>query len=69
MNPEKKHPVMVWIHGGGFYAGSGDASFYGPDYIVQKDIVLVTLNYRLGVLGMQLIYHISYYDTCDGIDY
>ena len=48
----KKRPVMVWIHGGGFIIGSGDAAWYGPDYIVQKDVVLVTLNYRLGVLGM-----------------
>jgi len=48
----KKRPVMVWIHGGGYFLGSGDAAFYGPDYIVPKDVVLVTLNYRLGVLGM-----------------
>lgn len=48
----KKRPVMVWIHGGGFSMGSGDADFYGPDYIVRKDVVLVTLNYRLGALGM-----------------
>ncbi|XP_036141335.1 esterase E4 [Monomorium pharaonis] len=47
----KKRPVMVWIHGGAFRLGSGDASVYGPDFIVQKDVVLVTLNYRLGVLG------------------
>ncbi|XP_018304144.1 esterase E4-like [Mycetomoellerius zeteki] len=47
----KKRPVMVWIHGGGYSLGSGDATIYGPDYIVQKDVILVTLNYRLGVLG------------------
>lgn len=47
----KKRPVMVWIHGGGFNLSSGDATLYGPDYIVPKDVVLVTLNYRLGVLG------------------
>lgn len=47
----RKRPVMVWIHGGGFSVGSGDASVYGPDYIVRKDVVLVTLNYRLGILG------------------
>ncbi|KYN16377.1 PREDICTED: juvenile hormone esterase-like [Trachymyrmex cornetzi] len=47
----KKRPVMVWIYGGGFIIGSGDAAWYGPDYIVEKDVVLVTLNYRLGVLG------------------
>ncbi|XP_011704228.1 PREDICTED: cholinesterase-like [Wasmannia auropunctata] len=52
----KKRPVMVWIHGGGFSLGSGDASIYGPDYIVQKDVVLVTLNYRLGVLGFLNLY-------------
>ncbi|XP_036141336.1 esterase FE4-like [Monomorium pharaonis] len=51
IEPAKKRPVMVWIHGGGFSMGSGDATIYGPDYIVQKDIVLVTLNYRLGALG------------------
>jgi len=52
MDIVKKRPVMIWIHGGAFSMGSGDATFYGPDYIVQKDVVLVTLNYRLGVLGM-----------------
>lgn len=46
---------MVWIHGGGFYEGSGDPTFYGPDYILKKDVVLVTLNYRLGALGTYFI--------------
>jgi len=50
----EKRPVMVWIHGGGFYVGSGDSSIHGPDYIVEKDVVLVTLNYRLGCLGILL---------------
>ncbi|KMQ97381.1 esterase e4 [Lasius niger] len=50
--PLNKRAVMVWIHGGGFFMGSGDASFYGPDHIVRKDVVLVTLNYRLGVLDV-----------------
>jgi len=45
---------MVWIHGGGFSVGSDDSTFYGPNYIVEKDVVLVTLNYRLGVLGTLL---------------
>nr|CAD7403326.1 unnamed protein product [Timema poppensis] len=44
-------PVMFWIHGGSFQSGSGSSKFYGPDYIVTEDIVLVTINYRLGVLG------------------
>jgi len=51
----EKRPVMVWIHGGSFSIGSGGSSFHGPDYIVEKDIVLVTLNYRLGVLGILLL--------------
>ena len=47
-----KYPVMVWIHGGGFRGGSG--SQMGPDAgngIVAKDVILVSINYRLGVLG------------------
>nr|CAD7589650.1 unnamed protein product [Timema genevievae] len=44
-------PVMFWIHGGAFQSGSGSSKFYGPDYIVAEDVVLVTINYRLGVLG------------------
>ncbi|XP_076168705.1 juvenile hormone esterase [Ptiloglossa arizonensis] len=46
-----KRSVMVWIHGGAFVHGSGDSRIYGPDYLIRKDIVLVTINYRLGVLG------------------
>ncbi|XP_058799348.1 neuroligin-1-like [Phymastichus coffea] len=48
---KQRWPVMVWIHGGGFVCGSGDESFFGPDYFMSKDVVLVTINYRVGVLG------------------
>ncbi|KAL0113970.1 hypothetical protein PUN28_011347 [Cardiocondyla obscurior] len=51
IEPSKKCAVMVWIHGGGYFMGSGDAIWYGPDYLVAKNVVLVTLNYRLGPLG------------------
>ncbi|CAH0601908.1 unnamed protein product [Chrysodeixis includens] len=44
-------PVMVFIHGGGFKFGSSSSSLYGGDYLVEKDVVLVTLNYRCGPLG------------------
>ncbi|XP_049852640.1 juvenile hormone esterase-like isoform X1 [Schistocerca gregaria] len=44
-------PVMVWIHGGGFTTGSGDVDLYGPDYLLGHGVVVVTFNYRLGVLG------------------
>jgi cholinesterase len=39
------------IHGGGFQAGSSRTDFYGPDYILQKDVVLVSFNYRCGAFG------------------
>ncbi|XP_058988325.1 juvenile hormone esterase isoform X2 [Musca domestica] len=44
-------PVMVWMHGGGYSFGSGNTFLYGPDYLVAENVVLVTLNYRLGPLG------------------
>jgi len=43
-------PVLVWIHGGGFVAGAG--SLYGPDYFMDKPLVVVNINYRLGILGI-----------------
>jgi carboxylesterase type B len=43
--------VMVYIHGGSFSGGSGDSWIYGPDFFVNDDVILVTVNYRLGVLG------------------
>lgn len=47
----KPKPVMVWIHGGGFMTGSSKSEVYGPDYLITKDIVFVSFNYRLGFLG------------------
>ncbi|XP_071439111.1 esterase E4-like [Hetaerina americana] len=48
---ENDMPVMVWIHGGLFIQGSGGSELYGPDYFLDENIVLVTMNYRLGALG------------------
>lgn len=42
---------MVWIHGGAFKFGDGSEMIYGPDYLLANDVVYVSLNYRLGVLG------------------
>jgi acetyl esterase/lipase len=42
---------MVWFHGGGFVGGSGSSDVYGPDFLVAEDVVVVTLNYRLGPFG------------------
>ncbi len=44
-------PVMVWLHGGGFFAGSGSQPLYDGANLARRDVVVVTLNYRLGRLG------------------
>ena len=51
LNSEEKQPVMVWIHGGGHQFGSGDFSYYQANGLVEKSVVLVTINYRLGAFG------------------
>ena len=50
---DKKRPVFVWIHGGGYFAGSGhDLPCYEGWSLAEKgDIVTITLNHRLNVLG------------------
>jgi para-nitrobenzyl esterase len=45
-------PVMVWIHGGAFIGGSGSAKWYdGGRFCAEGDVIVVTFNYRLGILG------------------
>lgn len=46
-----KRPVMVWIHGGGFEFGSSAQRGYDSIKLAQLGVVLVSFNYRLGVLG------------------
>ncbi len=47
-----KFPVMFWIHGGSFMNGSGSYELYrGARLSAEKDVVVVTINYRLGALG------------------
>ncbi|MBB2946334.1 para-nitrobenzyl esterase [Actinoplanes lutulentus] len=46
-----KLPVMVWIHGGGFVAGSGAQPDYSGEQFARQGVVLVTINYRLGRFG------------------
>jgi len=47
-----RRPVLVWIHGGGFLIGSGGLRLYdGAGLARRGDLVVVTLNYRLGALG------------------
>lgn len=42
-------PVLFWIHGGAFMFGS--ANSFGPKYVMDKDVILVSVNYRVGPLG------------------
>jgi para-nitrobenzyl esterase len=44
-------PVMVWIHGGGFFAGFGGEERHNGGVLARKGAVVVTINYRLGALG------------------
>lgn len=46
-----KRPVLVYIHGGGFTYGSGTTPLYNGKYLAAKGIVVVTINYRLGIPG------------------
>jgi para-nitrobenzyl esterase len=46
-----RRPVMVWIHGGGFFAGFGGEERHNGARLAQKGVVVVTLNYRLGPFG------------------
>lgn len=45
---------MVYLHGGAFVMGGGVSYFFGPKLLVEKDLVLVTVQYRLGAFGILL---------------
>lgn len=52
INRNKQLPVIVYIHGGGFFAGNGGPKFTGADYFMDtQDVIFVAMNYRLGPLG------------------
>ena len=47
-----RRPVLFWIHGGGFTGGSGSSPIYDGAHLARRgDVVVVTINYRLGALG------------------
>ena len=53
-----KRPVMVWLHGGGFYSGSASGTMYdGANLARRGDVVVVSINHRLGALGFL---HLAY---------
>ncbi|MBW2393696.1 MAG: carboxylesterase/lipase family protein [Deltaproteobacteria bacterium] len=60
----ESRPVMVWIHGGGFAIGSASQVIYdGAPLARRGDVVVVTINYRLGPLGFL---HLA--DECPGLE-
>ena len=48
---EEPLPVMIWVHGGSYRGGSGGTWWYGPEYLLDSGVILITLNYRLIPLG------------------
>ena len=59
----QKRPVMVWIHGGAFVTGAGTVGTYNGKHLALKgDVVVVTINYRLGAFGF-----LNLVDATEGI--
>jgi carboxylesterase type B len=42
---------MIFFHGGGWQCGSGQRNFYGPDFLMEHDVIYIGANFRLGPLG------------------
>uniref|UniRef100_A0A1Y1MMB3 Carboxylic ester hydrolase n=2 Tax=Photinus pyralis TaxID=7054 RepID=A0A1Y1MMB3_PHOPY len=51
VNDKESFSVLFYIHGGGWMSGNANSELYGPQKLLEKEIVLVTTNYRLGALG------------------
>jgi para-nitrobenzyl esterase len=49
---DRHRPVLVWLHGGGFTTGTGASALFAGRHLVSKGAVVVTINYRLGALGL-----------------
>lgn len=62
LTPDSPLPVMVYIHGGRFANGNGGPPFHNPDYLIEHDVVVVSINYRLAAFGF-----LSFKDPSIGI--
>ena len=56
----KKRAVMVYIHGGAFIMGGGASYFFGPNYLLENDVVLVTFNYRYIIFCSKIVFFIHF---------
>jgi para-nitrobenzyl esterase len=62
-------PVMVWLHGGAFQIGSSSLNAYNGERLARRgDVVVVTLNYRLGAFGFLMIDHPDAAPNCGLLD-
>ncbi|XP_033332359.2 esterase FE4 [Megalopta genalis] len=51
LDKEARKAVMVWFFPGSWNSGTGDDMLFGPDFLVEQDVIVVTVNFRLGALG------------------
>lgn len=49
--PKARKPVMLWIHGGGNFAGASSEAIFDGEALAQYGVVLVSANYRMGIFG------------------
>ena len=60
LRDQRRRPVMVWLHGGGFSAGSGSRNVFEGTRLAQRgNVVVVTVNHRLSVFGFLYLGHLG----------
>lgn len=52
---QNRLPVLFWIHGGKFEIGNAGMKVYGPKFLIKQEVILVTINYRLGIYGFMCL--------------
>lgn len=55
INTLKSMSVMVWLYGGGFEQGQAGRVLYDPSYLLKKDVIIVSINYRVGPYGFMCL--------------
>ncbi|XP_063979581.1 juvenile hormone esterase-like [Diachasmimorpha longicaudata] len=55
--PYPRRPVMVWMYGSFYTVGSTNSSNFGPDFLIDQDVVVVYISSRLGALGFLSLNH------------
>ncbi|WDL97684.1 carboxylesterase/lipase family protein [Alicyclobacillus sp. ALC3] len=63
-----RRPVMVWIHGGSFNYGSGSSCMYDGRFFAEQGVVVVTINYRVGVFGFLYLGEVGDEDYRDSVN-